>query len=147
MYIISSWQKLITILALSLVTAVFAQDDVFQLLDTEETIETTSSLPPPKHLVAKKAEIAILNKLTAKTQKISLSQNKIAVFDNLNIILNKCIKVSDPYASYDTVLITMVEHKVDQDSKLIFEGWLIAGQPALSSLGHPIYEVFALNCQ
>lgn len=147
MYIISSWQKLITILALSLVTAVFAQDDVFQLLDTEETIETTSSSPPPKHLVAKKAEIAILNKLTAKTQKISLSQNKIAVFDNLNIILNKCIKVSDPYASYDTVLITMVEHKVDQDSKLIFEGWLIAGQPALSSLGHPIYEVFALNCQ
>lgn len=92
------------------------------------------------------AHIVAINKITAKSRQVTVELGKSSFFDNIELKLYKCWKSSDPYIQNSQILITVSENKFDEDAKLIFEGWLISSEPALSTFEHPVYEVLAMDC-
>lgn len=93
------------------------------------------------------AKIIALNKITANSKEILLTIGKPSYFHNAEITLKKCWKSPDQYMPNDQILLNVNEKKLDEDSKNIFHGWLISSQPALSSVEHPVYEIFAVECR
>lgn len=93
------------------------------------------------------AKIIALNKITANSKEIIISIAEPYYFHNAEIVLKKCWKSPDRYMPNDQILLTVNEKKPDEDIKNIFNGWLISSQPALSSLEHPVYEIFAVECR
>lgn len=93
------------------------------------------------------AKIIALNKITANSKEILLTIGQPSYFHNAEITLKKCWKSPDQYMPNDQILLNVNEKKADEDSKNIFHGWLISSQPALSSVEHPVYEIFAVECR
>lgn len=91
-------------------------------------------------------KVVALNKITAKSKEILLRINEPQYFGNIQIKLHKCLKNLDPYNEDNYMLLTVVDHKIDEDSKVIFQGWMSSSSISLSTLQHPIYELFANNC-
>ncbi|XVN43220.1 MAG: DUF2155 domain-containing protein [Candidatus Rickettsia vulgarisii] len=91
-------------------------------------------------------KITALNKITATSKELLLKTNEPQYFGNIQIKLHKCFKNLDPYNEDNYMLLTVIEHKIDEDSKLIFQGWMSSSSISLSTFEHPIYEIFANNC-
>jgi hypothetical protein len=91
-------------------------------------------------------KIIALNKITATSKELVLKPNEPQYFGNIQIKLHKCIKNLDPYNEDNYMLLTITEHKIDEDAMLIFQGWIISSSISVSTFEHPIYEIFAKNC-
>lgn len=141
-------------------TTVFAENSVFDNIeDPDSVIEDSDSvfnrssrtIHDSKANVGNAyysaAKIIALNKITANSKEILLTIDQPVYFHNAEITLKKCWKSPDQYMPNDQVLVNVNEKKADEDSKKIFHGWLISSQPALSSVEHPVYEIFAVECR
>ncbi|WP_341747805.1 DUF2155 domain-containing protein [Candidatus Tisiphia endosymbiont of Dascillus cervinus] len=91
-------------------------------------------------------KVISLNKITATSKELVLKPNEPQYFGNIQIKLHKCIKNLDPYNEDNYMLLTITEHKIDEDAMLIFQGWIISSSISVSTFEHPIYEIFAKNC-
>lgn len=91
-------------------------------------------------------KIIVLNKITATSKELNLKIGKSQYFGNIQITLHKCTKNLDPYNEDNYMLFTVTEHKIDEDPMLIFQGWLLSSSISISSLEHPIYEIFSQVC-
>ncbi|MCC8398734.1 MAG: DUF2155 domain-containing protein [Rickettsia endosymbiont of Labidopullus appendiculatus] len=91
-------------------------------------------------------KVIALNKITATSKELLLKPNEPQFFGNIQIKLHKCIKNLDPYNGDNYMLLTIIEHKIDEDPMLIFQGWLISSSISVSTFEHPIYEIFAKDC-
>ncbi len=90
--------------------------------------------------------IIALNKITATSQELLLKPQEPQYFGNIQIKLHKCMKNLDPYNEDTYMLFTITEHKIDEDARVIFQGWLTLASISLSTFEHPIYEVFVKDC-
>lgn len=91
-------------------------------------------------------KIIVLNKITATSKELNLKRGESKYFGNIRITLHKCTQNLDPYNEDNYMLFTVTEHKIDEDPISIFQGWLFSSSISISSLEHPIYEIFAQNC-
>lgn len=91
-------------------------------------------------------KIIVLNKITATSKELNLKLGESKYFGNIQITLHKCVKNLDPYNEDNNILLTVTEHKIDEDPILTFQGWLFSSSISISSLEHPIYEILAQNC-
>ncbi|WP_341764440.1 DUF2155 domain-containing protein [Candidatus Tisiphia endosymbiont of Beris chalybata] len=92
------------------------------------------------------AKIIALNKITATSKELLLKLQESQYFGNIQIKLHKCMKNLDPYNEDVYILFTITEHKIDEDSKVIFQGWLTLASVSISTFEHPIYEIFVKDC-
>ena len=92
------------------------------------------------------AKIVAINKIVANSQTLIVNINEPIFFHNLEVKLLKCFKNLDPYHEDSYGLFNLVEYKMNDDAKNIFQGWLISSSPSLSTLQNPIYEIFILDC-
>lgn len=92
------------------------------------------------------AKIVALNKITAKSQTLTFKLGEAEYFGNVEIKIHKCLKNNNPYSPYSSILITVVESKTDEDPITIFQGWMVSSNISISTLEHPIYEIFAKDC-
>lgn len=111
-------------------------NEVFNLLEdmTSKTIEH------------KKAKIIALNKITAKSQEMILNVGEAKYFGNIEIKLQKCLKIPNPYKPDNKILLTVIENKTDEDPTVIFQGWMMSSNISISTFEHPVYEIFAKDC-
>ncbi len=91
-------------------------------------------------------EITALNKTTAKSAKLTFKVGEEQYFGNIKIKIHKCVKNLDPYNEDNYILMTITEYIIDEDPKLLFQGWMTSGSISLSIFEHPIYEIFAKEC-
>jgi hypothetical protein len=92
------------------------------------------------------AKIAVLNKITARSKELSINVGKKAYFGNIEITVRKCFSNGDLYLPSHKILVSVVENKIDEDPKNIFNGWLISSNIPVSTLQNPSYEIIALEC-
>jgi hypothetical protein len=92
-----------------------------------------------------------LNKITAKASILEAKIEEPIKFGNLIIIAHKCWQAPINQRPDSKILVEIFEVKRNaggSDIKdRIFYGWLIASDPAVSALEHPIYDVSALSCK
>ena len=117
-------------------------DDFDENFESKDLIDTTSRSTSKDLDTTKKATIGILNKITAKvsTVEIALGQEK-SIYDLL--ISNKACHISLPE---DKPLVAVYLLITDLKSNTNFSGWMIKDLPSVSSLEHPLYDVWVKNC-
>ncbi len=89
------------------------------------------------------AEIRAIDRTTGRTYKINLPLNTDVSFSNLIINVKYCYKnpIDKKIENYAYL---SVKDKIL--NKYIFNGWMFSSSPSLSSLEHPINDIWLLNC-
>jgi hypothetical protein len=93
-----------------------------------------------------KATVLITNKITAKSQLLTVNVGASAFFGNIEIFPLKCWKSPSKYNPESKAYIRVVERRIDEDSKNIFRGWFFSSSISLSTMEHPIYEISIIDC-
>jgi hypothetical protein len=93
-----------------------------------------------------RAELIILNKITAKSVRVNIALGEVRFFGNLSVEVHRCIKNPDPMDNNNFMLLSAFDHKIDDDNVSIFHGWMLSSNPSVSTVEHPVYEIFPVNC-
>jgi hypothetical protein len=88
------------------------------------------------------ALVSCLNKITAKSKEIKIAIGKTESCGNLEIKAIKCVTIG----LRKNIFVNVTENKLNYDSEKIFGGWLISESPSISTVTHPVYELFAKSC-
>jgi len=110
-----------------------------------ENIMTDTKTVEEPLVFANSGNVQLLNKNTAKVEKIFLQLKKPMIINNLQITLHKCWQAPE-YQRPETKMLLEVAEIYQETKKPLFFGWLFASSPSISSLEHPIYDLTALNC-
>lgn len=94
----------------------------------------------------KKAVIRVMNKITAKTQDLTLEIEEPIYWHNIELVLLKCYKKTDDEGEEHNALMKIIENKLDEDPRQIFLGWLFSKNKSINSVKHPIYYVDIIKC-
>ena len=123
----------------------------------EEIEERDEKLPLKQYLKEKKkigqknnlphATIIGLDKITAKSSKMTININEVKKFGPLEIKILKCAKLSINN-SVDNVAYMQVKDltKNDNEKVFIFNGWTFSSDPSVAPFDHAIYDLQLVNC-
>jgi hypothetical protein len=126
-------------------------DDILEQIDEESAApqiadDASEVAPEQKEPSASKAEIIILNKITAKSKKYIIELGKIEKIGNISLMIKSCFKGSDPFQRDHAMAIFIWEDKDGQDSSLIFHSWILAKNLSIVNFEHPVYEILPQRC-
>ncbi len=89
------------------------------------------------------AEIRAIDRITGRSFKLKVPINTEVTFSNLILDIKYCYK--NPIdKEIENFAYLIVKDKLL--NKLIFQGWMFSSSPSLSSLEHPINDIWLLNC-
>jgi hypothetical protein len=97
------------------------------------------------------AKLRSLDKVTARTTIFEATVGSTLKFGNVYIKVRACRKAPEmekpEAASFIQVWEVPPGQKTDEEkAEWIFSGWLFSSSPGLSSMDHPIYDVWVLDC-
>ena len=89
------------------------------------------------------AEIRAIDRITGRSFKLKVPIDTEVTFSNLVLNIKYCYK--NPIdKEIENFAYLIVKDKLL--NKLIFQGWMFSSSPSLSSLEHPINDIWLLNC-
>ena len=87
--------------------------------------------------------LKILNKITANVEQIEIKLKENYEYDYLEIYAIDCY-LSDKYEKTEkAVYLNIYNREIDEK---IFNGWMLKTLPSISSLEHPIYDIWIDDC-
>ncbi|WP_206378277.1 DUF2155 domain-containing protein [Sneathiella limimaris] len=105
---------------------------------------TTSSA---ENLVGEAAVLRTLDKVTARTQDLTIPVGSSIKYGTLEITVQKCLKRPPEETPETYTFVEIDELQQDEDPKALFMGWMMASSPALNALEHPVYDVWVIDCK
>ena len=94
----------------------------------------------------KTAELRALNKITGRTRSFSMAVGKTRQFGDIYIRLRACREPPPIEKRESAAFLQVWEIGRAGESQWVFSGWMFASSPALSSMDHPVYDVWLLDC-
>ena len=89
------------------------------------------------------AEIRAIDRITGRSFKLKVPIDTEVTFSNLVLNIKYCYK--NPIdKEIENFAYLIVKDKLLNN--LIFQGWMFSSSPSLSSLEHPINDIWLLNC-
>ena len=90
------------------------------------------------------AVMRAIDRSTGRTFKLKIPINADTKFSNLLINVKYCYKnpIDKEVENYAYLIIKNL--LIDEN---IFQGWMFSSSPSLSSLEHPIYDIWLLDCE
>jgi hypothetical protein len=88
-----------------------------------------------------------LDKVTARISTIEAPLNQPVRFGTLEITALRCTKTSPEEPPESAAFLVIRETRAGEPSSELFRGWMLASSPALSALGHPVYDVWVKDCR
>jgi len=92
------------------------------------------------------ARLKSLDKITARTQRFDVRVGQAIQYGPLLITVRTCRKAPPIEPPRTAAFLEIVEQTEEGEEKWIFSGWMFASSPALSSMDHPVYDVWVLDC-
>tara|TARA_B100001093_G_scaffold34937_1_gene30113 strand:- start:2479 stop:2979 length:501 start_codon:yes stop_codon:yes gene_type:complete len=89
------------------------------------------------------AEISILNKITTNVDTVMLPLKENYLYQELKIYPIDC-HLSEPYEKNEVGIYLNIHHKDSKEK--IFNGWMLKSLPSISSMEHPIYDIWVEDC-
>jgi len=89
------------------------------------------------------AEIRAIDRSTGRTYKLDIPLNKEIIFSNLILNVEYCYKNPIDKEIENYAYLTVKDKLIN---KYVFQGWMFSSSPSLSSLEHPINDIWLLNC-
>ena len=90
------------------------------------------------------AQLQVLDKVNAQNALVTVKVGQEAQFGSLNILVQAC-DIHPPDQPQDSAaFLTITDSRPDAPG---FRGWMLADNPSLSMLQHPIYDVRVVGCK
>jgi len=104
-----------------------------------------------ENLTGDKVVIRALDKVTATTEDYTVVVGDTLHYGSLNIKVQHCEKrppeeIPETYAFLQIFDARLDGKGEEAEEAKLFSGWMLASSPALSSLEHPVYDVWVLDC-
>ena len=95
------------------------------------------------------AQFKALDKITARIKKMDINVNEEQDLGTLIIKLKSCQNRPPDYLPDSAAYIEIYDkmNLNDNDTGLIFSGWMFSSSPALSALEHPVYDISLISCK
>lgn len=87
--------------------------------------------------------IGLLNKITAEVRTIDINLKENYLLEDLKIYAIDCYN-SEPLEKKETAVYLNIYNRYSM--KKIFNGWMIKSLPSVSSMEHPIYDLWVDGC-
>ncbi|WND02292.1 DUF2155 domain-containing protein [Temperatibacter marinus] len=88
-----------------------------------------------------------LDKITARTVEIEVRVGTEFKFGTLNIKPLYC-RTRPPEEQPETFsYLDIYDINTDKSQRRIFSGWMMASNPAINALEHPVYDIWVINCK
>ena len=91
------------------------------------------------------AKFKLLNKISNKIIEKNISVNGSEIMETLNINVYSCFS-EPPYEVPENYVLVDIYDNFNENVKSIYTGWMISSSPDLTSLQHPIYDLWLLEC-
>ena len=88
-----------------------------------------------------------LNKITARVSTIEAPIDQAVRFGTLDITVKRCSKRPPEETPESTAYLEIRERRSGEKSVDLFAGWMFASSPAVSSMEHPVYDVWVIDCK
>lgn len=88
-----------------------------------------------------------MDKVTARVSTIEAPVGMVVKFGALEIIARNCDKRPPEETPESAAFLDIWEVHEGQAAVSLFRGWMFASSPALSSMEHPVYDVWVLDCK
>lgn len=88
-----------------------------------------------------------LNKITARVTTIEAPIDQVVRFGTLDITVKRCSKRPPEETPESTAYLEIRERRSGERSIDLFAGWMFASSPAVSSMEHPVYDVWVTDCR
>ena len=89
------------------------------------------------------AEIRAIDRITGRSFKLKVPIDTEVTFSNLVLNIKYCYKNPIDKEIENFAYLTVKDKLLN---KQIFQGWMFSSSPSLSSLEHPINDIWLLNC-
>jgi hypothetical protein len=106
-----------------------------------------SAVPAATQAPAKIAVLQGLDKITARISRIEAPIGTPVRFGTLEILAKRCEKRPPEEPPEVTAYLDIREHRAGEAAVDLFSGWMFASSPAVSSLEHPVYDVWVTDCR
>ena len=107
-------------------------DNKIPSLDSQDKIDREMSVT-----------LKILNKITANVEQIEIKLKENYEYDYLEIYAIDCF-LSDKYEKTEKAVYLNIYNR--EINEKIFNGWMLKTLPSISSLEHPIYDIWIEDC-
>jgi hypothetical protein len=98
----------------------------------------------PAWLPQGSAELQVLDKVNAQNTVLSVKVGQEAHFGSLNIQVQACSSRPSDQPQDSAAYLTITDSHSDAPG---FRGWMLAKNPSVSMLQHPIYDVRVVGCK
>lgn len=107
----------------------------------------TAATPPPASFdVRAVAVLQALDKVTARVSEMSVDTGDTVQFGTLTVLVRTCLQ-SPPIEPPESVaFLEITDTRPNGEQEQVFSGWMFASSPALSSLEHPVYDIWLAAC-
>ncbi len=119
------------------------------LMLTAASAAPSADTPPERDGTAsvwlgrKAAELQVLDKINARHGTLSVPVGQQAHYGSLTIDVRNCVVRPANQPAEAAAFLTVTDAN---NEGVAFQGWMIAGQPALSMLQHPVFDLRVLGC-
>lgn len=87
-----------------------------------------------------------LDKITARTMTFEADVGSTLKFGPLFIRVQSCRKAPPIEQPESAAFLQVWEVTPEEKAQWVFSGWMFASSPGLSSMDHPVYDVWVLDC-
>ena len=102
---------------------------------------------PQKNIKTNGVTLQGLDKTTARVFIIDASIGQTIEFGTLKIVVQHCEKAPSESRQESLAFVNITEAKPNCPPQKLFSGWMVSSSPALSSLDHPMYDVWIKECK
>ena len=88
-----------------------------------------------------------LDKVTARISTLEAGVGQTVRFGSLEVTVRACRKHPPEEPPESAAFLEIREKKADEETRLLFSGWMFASSPALSALEHPVYDLWVVDCK
>lgn len=88
-----------------------------------------------------------LDKITARVSTIEAPVGQEVRFGTLDITVKRCHKRPPEETPETTAYLEIRERRIGEQPVGLFSGWMFASSPAVSSMEHPVYDVWVIDCK
>lgn len=99
--------------------------------------------PPPPWLPRTTATLILLDKIAAQPQTVTVKVGGQVMFGSLTIAVGACEARPPDLEADATALLTITDRNPGMPG---FSGWMLANEPGVSMLQHPMYDVRLAGC-
>lgn len=118
----------------------------FSSTDVESSLEE-DEFAPQENIKTNGVTLQGLDKTTARVFIIDASLGQTIEFGTLRIEVQHCEKAPLENRQESMAFVKITEAKPNCLPEKVFSGWMFSSSPALSSLDHPMYDVWIKECK